>query len=119
MQFAGDHLLTSLVSFNAGVELGQILVLVLMVPALHLTFRFVVAERMGIIIVSAFVAHTSWHWLVERWDQLRQFAWPALEAAALATALRVLMAVVAVAAVIWLRGRLRSRAVHAPPTSPA
>jgi hypothetical protein len=119
MQFAGDHLLTSLVAFNAGVELGQILVLVLLVPALHLIFRFVVAERTGIIIVSAFVAHTAWHWLVERWDQLRQFAWPALDAAALATALRVLMAVVAVAAVIWLRGRLRSRAVHAPPTSPA
>lgn len=119
MQFAGDHLLTSLVAFNAGVELGQILVLALLVPALHLLFRFVVAERIGIIIVSAFVAHTAWHWLVERWDQLRQFAWPALDAAALATALRVLMAVVAIAAVIWLRGRLRSRAVHAPPTSPA
>ena len=45
LQFAGSHLLTSLVSFNIGVELGQLLVLVLLVPALSLVFRFVVAER--------------------------------------------------------------------------
>ena len=34
LQFAGSHLLTSLLSFNVGVELGQLLVLVLLVPAL-------------------------------------------------------------------------------------
>ena len=33
MQFAGSHLLTSLLSFNVGVELGQLLVLALMIPA--------------------------------------------------------------------------------------
>jgi hypothetical protein len=119
MQFAGDHLVTSLLAFNVGVELGQVLVLVLMVPALQLLFRFVVAERMGIIIVSAFVAHTAWHWMAERWDQLRQFGWPAFDAAALATSVRVVMAGVAIAAVIWLRRRVRGRAMHAPPTSPA
>jgi hypothetical protein len=115
MQFAGDHLVTSLLAFNIGVELGQILVLVLMVPALQLLFRFVVAERMGIIIVSAFVAHTAWHWMAERWDQLRQFGWPALDAAALATSMRVVTAGVAIAAAIWLRRRFRGRTMHAPP----
>ena len=35
LQFAGSHLVTSLVAFNVGVELGQILVLALLVPALH------------------------------------------------------------------------------------
>ena len=34
LQFAGNHLLTSLLSFNVGVELGQLLVLVLAIPAL-------------------------------------------------------------------------------------
>ena len=34
LQFAGSHLLTSLLSFNVGVELGQLLVLVLLIPAL-------------------------------------------------------------------------------------
>ncbi len=36
LQFAGDHVLTSLLAFNVGIELGQLLVLVLLVPALNL-----------------------------------------------------------------------------------
>ena len=39
LQFAGSHLLASLVSFNIGVEIGQIFVLAMMVPALALLFR--------------------------------------------------------------------------------
>src|SRR5688572_20501871 len=66
LQFAGSHLVTSLLSFNIGVELGQILVLILLVPALGALFRFVVAERLGTIILSALVAHTGWHWMLER-----------------------------------------------------
>ena len=65
--------MTSLLAFNVGVELGQLLVLALLVPALQLLFRYVVAERMGTIILSALVAHTAWHWTAERWEQLRQF----------------------------------------------
>src|SRR5213080_4834975 len=84
MQFAGSHLLTSLLSFNLGVELGQLLVLVLMVPALDVLFRFVVAERMGTIILSALVAHTAWHWMIDRFGVLRQFPWPELTPADLA-----------------------------------
>ena len=40
------------------------LVLALLVPALGLLFRYVVAERMGTIILSAIVAHTAWHWMM-------------------------------------------------------
>jgi len=39
LQFAGSHLLTSLLAFNIGVELGQLLVLIVLVPALNLVFR--------------------------------------------------------------------------------
>ena len=39
LQFAGSHLLTSLLAFNVGVELGQLLVLVILVPLLNLLFR--------------------------------------------------------------------------------
>jgi hypothetical protein len=78
LQFAGSHLLTSLLAFNVGVELGQILVLMLFIPLLDLLFRYVVKERMGTIIVSALVAHTGWHWMIERANHLRQFRfnWP-------------------------------------------
>jgi hypothetical protein len=103
LQFAGSHLLTSLLSFNVGVELGQLLVLGLLVPALGLLFRFV-PERTGTIVVSALVAHTGWHWMVERWDRLRQFhfSWPVLSAAGLASATRWLLLLVTAAGVAWL-----------------
>ncbi len=104
LQFAGSHLLTSLLAFNLGVELGQLLVLVLLVPLLGLIFRFVVAERMGTIILSALLAHTGWHWLVERFDRLRQFRfeWPVLSAALLATATRWLILAVIAGGLAWL-----------------
>jgi hypothetical protein len=115
LQFAGAHLLTSLLSFNVGVELGQLLVLVLIVPALHLLFRFVVAERIGTVILSALVAHTGWHWTADRWDSLRQFGWPAFDAASLAMAVRLLMVMVAAGAVAWmLAGLLAGRPRPAP-----
>ena len=84
LQFAGSRLLTSLVSFNVGVEAGQLLVIALLLPALEGLFRFVVQERMGTILVSAFVAHTGWHWLGERAGELRryEFDWRGLNAGA-------------------------------------
>ena len=104
LQFAGSHLLTSLLSFNIGVELGQLLVLVLLIPALDLLFRAVVAERTGTIILSALVAHTAWHWMTERWALLRRFTfeWPAIDAAFLAGALRWMMLLVVAAGLYWL-----------------
>ena len=114
MQFAGSHLLTSLLSFNLGVELGQLLVLVLMVPALDILFRFVVAERMGTIVLSALVAHTAWHWMIDRFGVLRQFPWPQATAADLASGIRWLMALIAVVGVAWLLSRLAARKVPSP-----
>jgi hypothetical protein len=122
LQFAGAHLVTSLLSFNVGVEIGQLLVLAVLIPALQLTFRFIVAERMGTIILSAFVAHTAWHWTAERWERLRQFEAPALNALALGTAVRWLMALVALSAILWVlslaaRKKRRDPAVNYPPSS--
>jgi len=102
LQFAGSHLLTSLLSFNVGVELGQLLVLALLVPALEVLFRFVVAERMGTIILSALIAHTGLHWMAERFGVLRQFPWPTVTAAGLAGGVRWLTIIVALAAITWL-----------------
>ena len=104
LQFAGSHLLTSLVAFNVGVELGQILVISLLVPAIELLFRFVVAERTGTIILSALVAHTGWHWMSERFDRLRQysFEWPTLTATLLLTVMRWLTLAVILAGIAWL-----------------
>jgi hypothetical protein len=101
LQFAGSHVVTSLLAFNVGVELGQVLVLLLFVPALQLLFRYVVAERAGTIILSAIVAHTAWHWMTERWATLSRFDWPAVTAAGAASALGWTLAALIVAAVVW------------------
>jgi HupE / UreJ protein len=114
LQFAGSHLLTSLLSFNLGVELGQLAVVVVMIPALTLLFRFVVAERIGTIILSALIAHSAWHWTDERWGRLRQFAWPALDLASIAVLVRLSIVLVAAAAVGWfVFGVLAQRASRA------
>ena len=77
LQFAGSHLYTSLLGFNIGVELGQLFALLFMVPALALLFGKVVAPRIGGIVVSALVAHTSWHWMTERWGVFLRLRLPA------------------------------------------
>ena len=75
MQFAGSHMLTSLLAFNAGVELGQLFVLALLVPALVGLFRLGFPERAGAIILSALAAHAAWHWTEERGAVLSAFDW--------------------------------------------
>jgi len=109
LQFAGSHLLTSLLSFNVGVELGQLAVLAIMVPGLYVLFRFVVAERIGTIILSALVAHTAWHWTGERWSRLRQFAWPTLDVVTFVMLVRGLIILVAIVAATWVVVSIVSR----------
>ena len=75
-QFAGSHLLVSLFAFNLGIELGQLLVLALMLPALMLLRRHLLRGRIGTIVLSALVAHTGWHWMIDRGEALWRSPWP-------------------------------------------
>lgn len=103
LQFAGSHLLASLLAFNLGVELGQLLVVLITVPALAWMLRRV-PERTGTIVLSALVAHTALHWLTERAGEFAQYEWalPAADAATLAALLRwVILALVALG-VVWI-----------------
>ena len=120
LQFAGSHLLTSLLAFNVGVELGQLLVLVILVPVLNLLFRYVVAETIGTILLSALVAHTGWHWAIERGAQLMLFPWPTFDTTLLLAIVRMLIVMVAAAGVAWLVfGARRSGSRTAPGSSTA
>jgi hypothetical protein len=109
LQFAGSHLLTSLLAFNLGVELGQLLVLACLLPLLSLLFRYLVAERTGTVILSALVAHTGWHWMLDRGSRLSQFDWPELDAPFLVGAMRWAMLLVVAAGLVWLVGLYRNR----------
>ena len=83
-QFAGTHLLVSLFAFNIGIELGQIMVLAAMLPALAVVRRHVLPGRVGMIILSAIMADTGWHWMIDRADVLWKTPWSRPSAAGLA-----------------------------------
>jgi hypothetical protein len=78
-------------------------VLAVAVPVISLAFKYAVAERMGIIILSALVAHTAWHWTLDRGASLReyQFDWPRLDIAFAASAMRAAMVLAIIAAAGW------------------
>jgi hypothetical protein len=111
LQFAGSHLLTSLLAFNVGVELGQLLVIAMAIPVLVALFRWVVAERVGVIVISAILAHSAWHWMTSRFGALREyrFTWPALDASFIAGALRGLMLLLIVLGAGWAVSGVLSR----------
>jgi hypothetical protein len=109
LQLAGSHVLLSLLSFNVGVELGQLFMLALFVPALNLLFRYIVPYRVGSIILSALVAHQAWHWMEDRWDALSQFSMPSITLDNLMSALPWLIALVSMSAALWLVSLIAKR----------
>jgi len=119
LQFAGDHLLTALFGFNLGVEIGQLAVLIVLIPALDLLFRYVLPERVGVIVLSALVAHTAWHWMIERATELAKFPLPAIDAALLASATRGLIAVLVLALAVLIANGLLRRWITADQILPA
>lgn len=108
LQFAGGHLLTSLLAFNLGVELGQLLIIVIAVPLLNLLFRAGLPEKLGTIILSVILAHSGWHWMSERFSEFLAWnvGWPEFDAAAL---MRWLMLALITGAVAWLLLQLYRR----------
>jgi len=102
LQFAGDYLITSLLAFNLGVEIGQIAVLMPLLPVLAYLFRRAWTQRIGITILSPLVAHTTWHWMLERSEALLKFQLPKLNAEFMASLTRGLIAVIVVGALVWL-----------------
>ncbi|GMR17473.1 MAG: hypothetical protein BMS9Abin32_584 [Gammaproteobacteria bacterium] len=111
LQFAGTHLVTALLAFNLGIELGQIFVILLALPVLNWLFRHVLAERPGIVILSALLAHSGWHWMTERLAVLRafSFSWPAPDLALLASLLRWAMLLLLIALAVRAMQRLYRR----------
>jgi hypothetical protein len=133
VQFAGDHLLTSLLAFNIGIELGQLLVVIVAVPILKRLYQQMQKASKGffspvggteegavgggvrepyrplMILLSAVIAHSAWHWLVERWELFSQYR-PELPAADLVLVLGVirwLLLILTATLVAWLlRGPL-------------
>ena len=92
LQFAGSNLLVSLLSFNIGIEIGQLAVLCVFLPALALLLRGRMAGPMGIIVLSAIIANVAWQWMMQRGEALWQTPWPQLTTPALLTLARWIIA---------------------------
>ena len=111
MQFAGSHLVSALLAFNIGVELGQLLVLIVAVPLLRLAFKYFPSEKIGTIVLSAIAGHSAWHWFTERGGELLQYRWewPTFDAAFFAAAMRWAMLMLGSVGVLWALHELFKR----------
>ncbi len=103
LQFAGGHLFSSLLAFNIGVELGQLFILILVIPVLNLLFKYFVKERIGAILLSALLAHSAWHWMLERGTTLGlfQFQMPIFDSLFFASLMRWGMMLIVIVAALW------------------
>ena len=121
LQFAGAHLATSLVAFNVGVEIGQLLVLAVAIPVLALLFKHVVAERVGTILLSALVAHTAWHWMTERYSAFSEYeiTWPTFDALLAAQVMRGLALLLIVVGAAWGLRALYRKLLRGPSPEPS
>jgi hypothetical protein len=115
LQFAGGHLLVSLFAFNLGIEIGQLLVLALMLPVLALLRRSLLRGRIGMIVLSALIAHIGWHWMSDRAEALWRAPWPQ-PGAADAAVLAIWVGLIVFAAVA-LRQLVRLPGAAAPPAT--
>ncbi|HYZ63096.1 MAG TPA: HupE/UreJ family protein [Acetobacteraceae bacterium] len=115
LQFAGRHLVTSLLAFNLGVEIGQVLVLLALIPALDFALSRVPSERIGVVVISALVAHEAWHWMEERWGELTKFPLPKLDVLLLTSAMRGLMAALILAGLVWIASGTLNRWLERQP----
>ena len=111
LQFAGGHLISSLLAFNVGVELGQLLILILVIPGAQSAVPLLVAERIGCILLSALLAHSAWHWMLDRGAQLQQFTlqYPIFDNLFYAALMRWACCLIVVVGCFWLTYELFRR----------
>jgi hypothetical protein len=64
-QFAGTHAFVSVVSFNVGVVVGEVVSLAIAIIALRLLFACVRGPLLGVIVLSAVLGHVGWHWMLD------------------------------------------------------
>ncbi|NDB70883.1 MAG: hypothetical protein EB015_23300 [Methylocystaceae bacterium] len=102
LQFAGDHLLISLLAFNLGIELAQILFILAGLFCLKLLYARLESQRLGMILLSAIVGHAAIHWMMERGDILSKFPLPNFDVVFAIGFMRALMVGLALALFLWV-----------------
>jgi mono/diheme cytochrome c family protein len=103
LQFAGRHLVPSLLAFNVGLELAQVAVVALTVPFLAWLIARGLPERGGIMLASALVAHEAWHWMTARWATFQAYpiGWPTFDTLLLMDLVRMLLLLAVALGMMW------------------
>jgi len=112
LQYSGSHLLSALFAFNLGVELGQLLFVVTVLLLIKaIAPRLKSYRRSLTIIASVLIAHTAWHWTLERIEVLGQypFTLPQADTILLAETLRWCILGLVIALLAWIFGILTKR----------
>ena len=124
LQFAGDHLLVSLLAFNLGIELAQILFILVGLFCLRIFYARLEQQRAGMILLSAVIGHSALHWMMERGEILSKFPLPTFDVVFAISFMRALMLCLALVLFLWVlftpinrflsRGssRFTSRGIH-------
>jgi hypothetical protein len=100
LQFGGAHPLVSVASFNAAIQIGQLLAVALLLLAVHLYFWVVGPARINTIILAGLAVHLAWHRMAGRSAVLRGLPvqWPAFDSA---LASRWLFGIAAAGGLAW------------------
>ena len=74
-----------------------------MIPIINFLFKHLVGERIGTILLSALLAHSAWHWMIERGVTLNlyQFQMPVFDSLFWAALMRWGMMFIIIFAALW------------------
>ncbi|TMH00142.1 MAG: hypothetical protein E6H71_00930 [Betaproteobacteria bacterium] len=64
-QFAGAHAVVAAVSYNAGIVVGAVVILIASLIALRVLFAWVLGAPLGVIVLSALLGLVAWQWLFD------------------------------------------------------
>jgi hypothetical protein len=108
-QFAGTHAFVSMLFFNLGVALSEVVSLALAFAALRWLVDRALGLPLGVLVVSAVVGHQGWHWMMDRSPELRHALGHATAAELASIALWLLPALL-VGGAAWFVPQLRPSA---------
>jgi hypothetical protein len=72
LRFAATQAAVSILSFNVGIALGEIVTLGLAVAALRLLFAGLLGPPFGVVVLSVVLGHIGWHWMLDGGPRLGQ-----------------------------------------------
>ncbi len=103
LQFSGTHAVASLVSFAAGADAAQFLLLLLFLPATWL-LRRLATDQVVTFVAALLSGDIAWHWLGSRYGILNQYPiqWNSITPALALEIVRLTTDLVVASAAFWL-----------------